>query len=40
MKSNSITLFSVFEMKIWIDWSESNSWIYFYTVLNIKTENI
>jgi hypothetical protein len=26
--------FAVLEMKIWIFWSESNSWIYFYIVLN------
>jgi hypothetical protein len=25
---------TVFKMKIWIYWSESNSWIYFYIVLN------
>ena len=26
--------FAVLEMKIWIYWSESNSWIYFYILLN------
>ena len=30
----SIALLSVLEMKILIYWSESNSWIYFYMVLN------
>jgi len=33
--SNSIT---VVEMKIWIYWSESNSWTYFYIVLGKQTE--
>jgi hypothetical protein len=27
-------IYTVLEMKIWIYWSESNSWIYFYIVLN------
>jgi hypothetical protein len=27
-------IYSVLEMKIWIYWSESNSWIYFYIVLD------
>ena len=30
---------TVLEMKIWIYWSESNSWIYFYIVLK-KLENL
>jgi hypothetical protein len=31
---------AVLEMKIWIYWSESNSWIYFYIVLAEKNEKI
>ena len=27
-------MYSVLGMKIWIDWSKSNSWIYFYLILN------
>ena len=32
--------FAVFKMNIWIYWSESNSWIYFYIVLNNKLKNL
>jgi hypothetical protein len=27
-------MYSVLGMKIWIDWSKANSWIYFYLILN------
>jgi hypothetical protein len=27
-------MYSVLGMKIWIDWSKANSWIYFYLLLN------
>ena len=30
---------AVLEMKIWIYWSESNYWIYFYIVLNKNWQN-
>jgi hypothetical protein len=34
------TVTAVLEMKIWIYWSKSNSWIYFiYMYIKIKTEN-
>jgi len=29
---------AVLDMNIWVNWSESNSWIYFYIYQKIKTE--
>ena len=33
-------IYTVLEMKIWICWYESNSWIYFYIVQNKNWENV
>ena len=36
----SLLIITVFEMKIWNYWSGSNSWIYFYIVLNKNWKNL